>query len=46
MNFIVNWLVFLSQADYLFFNCIVVQQAIVNKAFHNGDYEMAKTEAF
>ncbi|HDV7179945.1 TPA: DUF3800 domain-containing protein [Mannheimia haemolytica] len=37
---------FFFQADYLFFNCIVVQQAIVNKAFHNGDYEMAKQKHF
>lgn len=37
---------FFFQSDYLFFNCIVVQLSIVNKAFHNGNYETAKQKHF
>lgn len=37
---------FFFRSDYLFFNCIVVQLAIVNKAFHNGNYELAKQKHF
>ncbi|SMB82378.1 Protein of unknown function [Pasteurella testudinis DSM 23072] len=34
------------QADYLFFNCLSVQLSIVNKTFHDGDYEVAKQKHF
>lgn len=37
---------FFFQSNYLFFNCIVVQLAIVNKSFHNGNYETAKQKHF
>ena len=37
---------FFFQSDYLFFNCIVVQLSIVNKSFHNGNYETAKQKHF
>lgn len=34
------------KSEYLFFNCIVVQLSMVNKDFHNGDYEKAKKKHF
>ncbi|WP_439291219.1 DUF3800 domain-containing protein [Lonepinella koalarum] len=34
------------KSDYLYFNCIIVQLAIVNKSFHNGNYETAKKKHF
>lgn len=37
---------FFFQSKYLFFNCIVVQVAMVNKQFHNGNYETAKQKHF
>lgn len=37
---------FFFKSNYLFFNCIVVQLSIVNKDFHNGDYEIAKQKHF
>ncbi|BFU60749.1 MULTISPECIES: DUF3800 domain-containing protein [Rodentibacter] len=37
---------FFFQSNYLFFNCIVVQLAVVNKSFHKGNYETAKQKHF
>lgn len=37
---------FFFKSNYLFFNCIVVELAVVNKNFHNGSYETAKKKHF
>ncbi|EQA03745.1 DUF3800 domain-containing protein [Glaesserella parasuis] len=37
---------FFFKSNYLFFNCIVVQLSMVNKEFHNGNYELAKQKHF